>query len=57
MDPDQLAKFDVHAWEARYEELRDAAGDAYERSHHDLVDYVRALKLNSEKLEEGADRD
>ena len=54
---DEMMRYDVHAWEARYEELREAAGDECDRSHHDLVDYVRALKLNSEKLEEGADRD
>lgn len=49
---DDLARYDVHAWEARYEELRDAAGDECDRSHRDLIEYVRALKANSDLLED-----
>ena len=48
-----LDRYDVHAWEAKYEELREAAGDDCERSHRDLVDYVRALRPLSDSITGG----
>ena len=50
-----LDRYDVHAWEAKYEELREAAGDDCERSHRDLVDYVRALRPLSPTNEAATD--